>query len=333
LDQVQAPPQRFALLDARDLLSMAPQRWVVRNLLPDRGIASLFGASGSGKTFLALDLMIAIAEGAGWFGHATQVSPVLYCALEGEFGIGKRVRAWSLKNGRTLPAGVRFMVQPLDIRADADELAACIARAGGARVVFVDTLNRAAPGMDENDSAEMGRFIEAVMRLQCRIGGLVVLVAHTGKDESRGLRGHSSLRAALDAAIEVRRNGDAREWRAYKVKDGRDDDVHPFALEVIELGHDADGVPTSSCVVVARRPEAGSPVRRQPTGRNQKAALCALRKLAGESPSVDHAAGVRAIADRLMCPAGRRVERAKEALAGLTAGGLVDQQDGKLWLP
>ena len=57
----------------------------------------------------------------------------------------------------------------------------------------------------------MGQIIAAAKELQTFVGGLVVLVHHTGKDASKGLRGHSSLQAALDAAIEVRRDGDNRE--------------------------------------------------------------------------------------------------------------------------
>ncbi len=63
-------------------------------------------------------------------------------------------------------------------------------------------------------------------------GGLVVLVHHTGKDATKGLRGHSSLFAALDAAIEVSRSGERREWILAKSKDGRDGSTHPFKLRV-----------------------------------------------------------------------------------------------------
>ena len=40
--------------------------------------------------------------------------------------------------------------------------------------------------------------------LQATLGGLVLAIHHSGKDAGRGLRGHSSLHAALDAVIEVR---------------------------------------------------------------------------------------------------------------------------------
>ena len=85
-----------------------------------------------------------------------------------------------------------------------------------AAVVFIDTLNRAAPTADENSSRDMGEILEAAKRLQSKTGGLVMLVHHTGKDASKGLRGHSSLFAAIDSAVDVRRDGDSREWKVAK---------------------------------------------------------------------------------------------------------------------
>jgi hypothetical protein len=64
------------------------------------------------------------------------------------------------------------------------------------------------------------------------------------------MRGHSSLFAALDAAIEVTRNGDdVRAWKLAKSKDGEDGKSHGFNLRVIGLGEDEDGDPVTSCVI------------------------------------------------------------------------------------
>ena len=42
---------------------------------------------------------------------------------------------------------------------------------------------------------------------------------------------------------------DRREWQVYKSKDGEDGAVHPFLLEVVEVGTDDDGEPITSCIV------------------------------------------------------------------------------------
>lgn len=113
-----------------------------------------------------------------------------------------------------MPAAFRFMLQALDIRKPDDraDLVQAVKAAGWqGGILALDTLNRAAPGMDENDSKSMGEVIGAAKAIQAELGGLVLLVHHTGKDATKGLRGHSSLHAALDAAIEVTRDGDRRE--------------------------------------------------------------------------------------------------------------------------
>lgn len=116
-------------------------------------------------------------------------------------------------------------------------------------VVVIDTLNRATPGADENSSVDMGQAIAGANAIQRGLGGLVLLVHHTGKDASKGLRGHSSLLAALDAAIEVRRDGEARSFALAKAKDGAEGHVQHFTLDVVDLGIDEDGDPITSCRV------------------------------------------------------------------------------------
>ena len=122
----------------------------------------------------------------------------------------------------------------------------------------------------------MGRIIEAAADLQRRIGGLVLLIHHAGKDSTKGMRGHSSLHAALDAAIEVRRDGDAREWRIAKSKDGADAESIAFRLEVVTLGIEPDGTPLTSCAVVADTARAEVRKALPPKSGNQRIAWDAL---------------------------------------------------------
>ena len=89
--------------------------------------------------------------------------------------------------------------------------------------------------------------------MQRLTAGLVVLIHHTGKDAARGLRGIGASRA-LDAAVELIREGDRREWRVSKAKDGADGEAYPFRLAVVDLAQDSDGEPVSSCVVRGIQP-------------------------------------------------------------------------------
>jgi len=344
-------PQRFRLLAPFELAALPPVRWRVRGVLPEEGIAALYGPSGSGKSFLALDLLAAVAAGRPWFGRRVKPAPVLYVALEGEVGISQRIQAHQDKHG-PLAAGFRFLLQALDIRKPADraDLVAA-ARAAGCvgGVMAIDTLNRAAPGADENDSAAMGEIIAATKALQAELGGLVLLVHHTGKDASKGLRGHSSLHAALDAAVEVSRSDDRREWTTAKSKDGSDDQGNPFRLEVVEIGTDEDGEEITSCYVVPEE-NAADAVRRAlpPKSGNQRTILDALRdilKANGERrpdgvpaqlpmgrPVMRLEAAIEQTRTRLVCEPKRQTERAQAAIRGLAERGILVHVEGWLWL-
>jgi hypothetical protein len=252
LDNAQAPPKpepRYKLLTCDQLRNLPPLAWCVRGVLPARGLAAIAGPSASGKSFLAFDMAAAIAGGWRWFGQRVTAAPVVYAALEGEAGYKLRAQAWEANHGQALPDGLRLMLAPFKLTEaqDVQDLATVVP--AGA-VVIIDTLNRAAPESDENSSRDMGLILEAAKRLQAMTGGLVVLVHHTGKDESKGLRGHSSLFAAMDAVVTVSRDGDRREWRMGKSKDGADGEAHTFKLQVEPLGFDEHGDSLTSCVVV-----------------------------------------------------------------------------------
>lgn len=343
------PSPKFKLLTDDDLETMPPVPWLVRGVLPATGIAAIFGPSASGKSFLTLDLLASVADGCEWFGCRVKNAPVLYVGLEGEAGIAQRVKARRIKHGPC--RGLRYMLTPMDMRSPMDRaaLVEAVKAAGWADgVLCIDTLNRAAPGMDENSSQDMGEVIGAAKAIQAELGGLVLLVHHTGKDSNKGLRGHSSLIAALDCAIEVSREEDLRTWRVFKSKDGADGKGQRFKLQVVELGeHDEDGELITSCVVMPEE-EPGETVRRvkTPAGGNQRMvwdALGEMLRVAGvpqDAPSelppgrpcirLDEA--IEKARSRLVeADPKRQKERTKQAITGLINRGLLVHREGWIW--
>jgi putative DNA primase/helicase len=347
------PPMRYRLMRADEVVDAPPLHWLVRGVLPAAGLAALFGASGSGKSFLALDLCAAVAAGGEWFGCRVKPAPVVYVALEGEAGFSQRVQAWQLHHGRGLPGYLCFVMQALDLRNadDVSEIAEAVTAAGaGGGLLVIDTLNRAAAGADENSVVDMGAIIAAAKELQAKLGGLVLLVHHSGKDATKGLRGHSSLHAALDAAIEVTRTDDRRDWRIAKAKDGDDGKAHPFKLEVVEIGEHDDGEPITSCAVAADETPTELRRPRIPQVGNQRIAWDALGEMlrnAGDArpkdapdslpmgrPSVTVESAVATIQNRLAdIEPKRRKERAKKALTDLHAKHVIRIDGGLVWIP
>ncbi len=335
------PEPRYKLLNRDDLAAMPALSWRVRGVLPAVGLAGLYGPSASGKSFLAFDMAAAIADGERWFDCRVDAAPVVYAALEGEAGFKLRAQAWEVHQGRTLPDGLSMVLQSFKLTdpRDVSDLAAVVP--AGA-VVFLDTLNRAAPTADENSSSDMGEILQAAKRLQALTAGLVVLVHHTGKDSTKGLRGHSSLLAAMDAAVEVSRDGDRREWRCAKSKDGADGDAHPFKLEVKTLGMDSYGDPVTSCVVRTDTTAADVQRVKLPQGGNQRLVYEGIRTLFKDGhtgkpgapplrPCIDLESAVVAGASRLSCEQFRRTTRAREAITGLVSRGVLGLNGGWLW--
>jgi putative DNA primase/helicase len=341
-----APPKpkpRYKLLGADDLRNLPPLKWRVCSVLPAAGLAGLYGPSASGKSFLALDMAAAIAEGSRWFDCRVEAAPVVYAALEGEAGFKLRVAAWEAYQGRPLPAGLYMVLQPFNLTEPQDvaDLAAVIP--AGA-VLFIDTLNRAAPTADENSSKDMGEILSAAKQLQNTVGGLVVMVHHTGKDTTKGLRGHSSLLAALDAAVEVARDGDRRDWKVAKSKDGQDGNAQTFRLKVETLGLDEYGDPLTSCVVVQDHTERDIKRVKVPQGGNQGLVYNAIRDMfkdgeAGKPgapplrPCIRLEAAVIRGASALTCETHRRATRTRAAITALVSRGFLGLNDGWLWTP
>ena len=168
------------------------------------------------------------------------------------------------------------------------------------------------------------------------------MIHHSGKDATKGLRGHSSLIAAMDAAIEVSRDGDRREWKVAKSKDGADGDAHPFRLEIETLGTDAYGDPITSCTV--RVDGSDNDVKRVkvPQGGNQGLVYSAIRAMFKDGtcgkpgapplrPCIELEAAITRGASSLTCETHRRATRAREAITGLVARGVLGLNEGWLW--
>lgn len=324
------------LLTVDELRKMPLTKWRVQNVLPERGLATIYGQSGSGKTFLALDLACAIATGnQQWFGSKVRAAPVVYVGLEGEGGIRQRVTAWELENKTELPDEFRVVLGNFTLKnpAEAGELAADILSAvGEGCVVVIDTLNQATPGADENSSKDMGEAIANVKALASAINGLVILVHHAGKNPERGMRGHSSLYAAMDSVIEVSSTPNGRVWKMAKSKDGESGFSRGFTLSPHVVGQDEDGADITSCVVrqgLLPAAAAAKPV----TGKNQKAALDVLAKLLEVHPDgIPMKDAISAVAAVMACEPGRKAARAAETITRLTENGHLQLDDGGVLL-
>lgn len=325
----------FKLLTRDDLDALPPMRWTVRGVLPETGLAAIYGAPGSGKSFLALDLAARISSGFPfWFGRQVTQRDVVYAALEGGRGIQQRVAAWDAENGARADR-IRFFLGGFTLLSDEDVLRfteAVRASCEPGAVVIIDTLAQATPGADENAGKDMGLVLQAAQSVAGATSGLVILVHHSGKDGSRGLRGHSSLNGAMDAVICVDRDKqtERRSWQVTKMKDADDGATGMFLLSHHDLGDDGFGGRINSGAVkeLTGAAAAVATALPKPQGVHQKAIHDVLKA----HPEAHKGWNQKALLEVGKTALGEinsrhRATRVKAAIDGLIDGGLLIKDD------
>ena len=212
------PRAGLRLRRAGELMDAQPPEWLIRDWLPALGLSVIYGPPKSGKTFAALDLAHAIASGRDrWLGdHGLELNPnfrerpVLLLALEAPETLGPRLRALTVRYDGT-EAATRERIVWLGREAAGFETITrdlpLLLQQEGIRpaAVIVDTYARlmVLNGSEENNTLDQGRAAEVLERLGETLGCAVIVVAHTGKDTERGIRGSNALLAAASTAIEV----------------------------------------------------------------------------------------------------------------------------------
>jgi hypothetical protein len=255
------PAQPIANLTSHtELLSRPAPVWIVKGLIPPGELTGIIGASSCGKTFLTMDLLLAVARSEVEYFHGYRVKchgAVVHITLEGT-SLGARHQAYMRHHSLTAPLPYVALETPINLREDPTWLISAIQREQdklGLPVVLVavDTVNRALAGGDENSNEGMGALVKGAEAIKSAFPGVgVLLVHHTGKDSDRGGRGHSSFVGSIGAELTVTVDDKTkiRTVRVTKQRDGSSDGTFAFGLQVVDLGEDEDGDAITSCVVM-----------------------------------------------------------------------------------
>ena len=190
------------------------QQWLIDSLWGEQAVGIVGGEPKCGKSFLALDLAVAVAAGVPCLRHfpAKQPGAVLLFAAE---DAGHIVR--SRLQGITQAAGAAFdtldiaiidvPILRLDHRDDRQRLVETVQRIKP-RLLILDPLVRL-HGVDENAVAEIAPILGFLRDLQRRFESAVVLVHHARKSAAarpgQALRGSSELHAWGDSNLYLRR--------------------------------------------------------------------------------------------------------------------------------
>lgn len=202
-------PAAGRFLTGPQMHALAPPAWILPGLIPLGAVVLVTAPKASFKTFLAVDIGMSLAHAVEVWGETpARTGPVYYGAHEGILLIQRPHReAWLQARNLPADADIPFYVGPGPRLALATDAADFRANIHNPCLVIIDTYSQCMMSLDENDPGDVYRFITYCHDIvndakgQCS----VLVLAHTGKDITKGTRGSNSLEAAVDTVIGLER--------------------------------------------------------------------------------------------------------------------------------
>lgn len=222
-------------------------------------ISVMYGDSNSGKTFAAIDMGASICLGIPWLGRNCVSGMVVYLATEAAASVQLRLRAYQRHHGVRVP-GFVIVQSPINLfdgNADTSAVISLVERLESEhseKVVLIigDTLARISAGANENSGEDMGVVMNNADAIRAATGATFLWIHHTGKDQAKGMRGWSGIRAAIDTEFEVT-GVPATGLHSLGITKQRDlpskGDRFGFRLRRVNLGRNRWGTDRGSCVV------------------------------------------------------------------------------------
>ncbi len=262
-------PAPFEVVRAADLaVRPAGEAWLVEGLWSEQAVGIVGGEPKCGKSFLALDLAVAVASGTKALRRFPVKTPgpvLLYAAEDALPIVRERLEGIARAAGVTLTTlDIHVITEAalrLDTARDRERLHDTVAMVQP-RLLVLDPFVRL-HRIDENTAGEVVPILASLRELQRAHQTAVVLVHHSRKGAGRmragqALRGSSELHAWGDSNLYLRRHDDllhlSIEHRAAPTPE-------PVALELREdpeLAHrDVDQSPREHTT-----PSAGDPIER-----------------------------------------------------------------------
>jgi len=290
------------------------RRWLVTGLWSEEAVGIIGGEPKCCKSFLALDLAVAVAAGVPFlrrFPVSRAGRVLLYAAEDAMHIVRRRLEGISAAAGVALAdLDIQVITAPavrLDLDADRRSLAKTVAKLTP-RLLILDPFVRL-HRIDENASGEVAPLLAYLRELQRRHGVAVTVVHHAKKGgggvrAGQALRGSSEFHAWGDSNLYLRRYG---ENLTLTVEHRAAAPIPPSSLELAERGD------ALALEVVERR----TPVSPEPISLNER--ITAVLTVAGRPlPFAELRAGCRVRAANLY-----------ERLAALiAAGSIVKSGDG-----
>ena len=216
-DGTQVTTGRFRFVDREGMEAIKPPDWLVPDALPEDAYAMLVGASGTYKTFIALDMALTVATGGGalvageWRGlwrPPRHPGPVLFAAGEGRSSIRKRVAAWEAHHLGGARARDFMLADPVPhvTASDVEDfIEGALRYYEGYSLVVLDTVARAMQGVNTSADEHATAFTRLCDVLRHRLGCTVLALHHTGHEAQDRARGSSAFLGDPDTILVAER--------------------------------------------------------------------------------------------------------------------------------
>lgn len=240
-------PSVFEALSIQQIYDLPDPQYLIKDLFIENGLFFVYGAPGCCKTFIVLDMALAIAAGLpSWWGKEIERSgPIIYISSEGKSDMKFRIKAWAETKGvaaQALP--FRLVHESISFMSEDDVAKLCRTVDGVVKqmqgempvMIVVDTVSRVLPGADENLQKDMTMFVKACDRLRGLFGCCVLGVHHMNRSGGN-MRGSTVLDGAADAALMITKDNTAMEGEVFasKIKSAQGGWTWSFGVDVTPL--------------------------------------------------------------------------------------------------
>ena len=236
-----------------DQIKPKPPQWLISDVLEQDTLAIIFGASGTYKTFVAIDMALSVATGKDHHGRFVKQGAVAYIAGEGNHGFGRRTQAWSIHHGVDLK-GVPFLkstsaitLSDESIEEITSEMDAAQELYGKLDLICLDTLDRTIDGV-EDDNSDTKKYLDFCDALRTRYSCTILIVAHTGHAAPNRAKGSTKLKDRMDASYQVKSTGTTVQLINRKMKDAEELPTQTYLRISIDIPVE-DGEDTDSLVL------------------------------------------------------------------------------------
>lgn len=257
---------RFILKDGKRIIKLysienvyafPDPEYLITRTLPAIGTSLLYALSGTGKTFVALDMALRIAHGLPWMGYQVKQGTVWYINTEGKVSFKKRLKAWYHEHPE-LSESPHFKVIPwsVDLRENFQDLLDTIdimSTQEKPNLLTFDNFSMCSD-IDQTKQEQVTPVLKRLNDLAQNYECHVMVIHHTNK--AKDFNGSMAFRNHIDTHIEVKLEDPADQHgpRLIHSDKARDDDLfNDIKIELKQVTIYADeitGDPVTSCVAV-----------------------------------------------------------------------------------